>query len=144
MENIFSLRIKKDKVIETINQGAGIGITIAIMTIVYALLIGPYLVGIDSISKITLLIICGIVTLFSIGIYFKSRFCAVSLLVVYFIDIIFLFISGILSKNSSATYNPAISGIIIHIFFFIILLRGTKAIFIYHKYIKNRNDTRKK
>ncbi len=131
MENIFSLKIRKDKVIGIIKQTSGLGIAVAILTLISAFIVDPLIVY---------LLIALIVFVLSIGIYFKSRFCVVLLFAIYSADMFLIFIFGSIRGGEVSTM---VAPIVIHIFFLILFLKGVKAIFIYHKYIKNlmKNET---
>ncbi|MBI2129777.1 hypothetical protein HYU07_06080 [Candidatus Woesearchaeota archaeon] len=137
MRDLVSFRIRKDEVVEIIKGTSYLGIFIAILTLVATFFVTPLLFGpLDITAQIINTFGAVIILLLSIGIYFKNRFCAIALLIIYVIDTLSLFIMPFISNFSVEKYSVVISGIAVHIFFLFYFIKGTKAVFVYRKYIK--------
>lgn len=131
MKDIFSLKIKKNKVVETIKAAGWFGIFIAAFTPIAFIILND----VNSISTLDLIILGSWSLLYlvlGIGTLLKSRFSAISLLILYIIDTIYLFIIIAIGGMSN------IGGIIVRIFLSMIFVRGAKATIIYHKHLKKK------
>ncbi len=133
--NFFTLKIRKDKVIETINVAAGLGIFIAIFSIILFF----WLVPKSEFYSTNLIIVLGellVYLLLSLGVFLKSRISAILLLAIFIFDKISIGIYAII-------YNMGIvsptSNFIVGFFIAFLLLRGVKATFVYHKYMKSKD-----
>ncbi|MBU0616014.1 MAG: hypothetical protein KJ601_08050 [Nanoarchaeota archaeon] len=126
---IFSLKIRKDKVKETINTAGGIGIFFAIMTVVSYFLFNPVF---DEFSFAITLITGILIALLSMLVFLKSRIASILLLVLFTLDRI----GGIVIYTVQQNIGAFVSTIFIGAVFFMALLRGAKATIIHHKHIK--------
>ena len=133
MDNIFSLRISKNKVLPTIQMAGGLAIFISIFSlIIFFVFIIKDLS--DSLSIILFILTPVLLLLLGVGVLFKNRFSAIVLIVVYVIDRILSTIFSAISGNERAAIIAGIMGV----FFTMYFIRGAKATFVYHKHIKNK------
>lgn len=132
---IFSLRIKKSKVISTINNAGLLSILLAIYSILvyfFVLAMGqsmPFEMDLTS-----MLISSGLFLILGLGVYFKNRVFAVALVVIYFLDRISSLVLFSLNGNIISSVISFLIGIIFTMYF----IRGAKAVFVYHKHIKKK------
>jgi len=123
--DFIMLRIKRKTLIFNINLTAWIIAAFAVLGLIFDV------ITYDSSTFTNSAINAGVLLFFALGFYFKSRVLS-SLFV-------FLHLLDVISDIVNPIQELSVSGIgwtIFKILFLIILIRGTKAIFIYHKFVK--------
>lgn len=127
MMDFFTLKIRKDKVNYTIKEAALAGFFVAFSTMMIAFFTpsGFNALYIADISMYVLL---------SFGVLFNNRLSAVLITIYFSAAKIFLFIM----LSVSGMIIGAILQILIGLLFAVIFLRGTKAVFLYHKHLGSR------
>lgn len=126
MMDFFTLRIRKNKVMYTIKEAALAGFFVAFMTLMFGFMT-PGIMNAAYITEIAAYI------LLSFGVLFRNRLSAVLITLYFFIAKVYLFILFSASGQTVA----AMSQIFVGALFMMVFLRGTKAIFVYHKHIKS-------
>jgi hypothetical protein len=130
-DGLFSLKIRKDKVNSAIRNYGYLGMILVILTMSFTLLglmpsdIDPFVVMFLSILLLA----------FILGIFQKSRFCAVAFMAYYIFDTI---ITIVYFFSGELAIGTLVSMIFIRIFLLFCFYRGTKAVYVYHKFIKGR------
>ena len=133
MINLFSLRIKKSKVVSTINNAGLLSILLAIYTFLvylFVLAIGQSMPF--EIDLMSMILGVGLFLILGLGVYFRNRFFAVALVVIYALDRLFSLVVFILNGDVISS----ILGLFVGFVFTMYFLRGAKAVFVYHKHFK--------
>jgi len=133
MVNFFSLKIKKSKVIPTINNAGLLSILLAVYSMLvyfFVLAIGqsmPFEMDLNS-----MMISAGLFLILGLGVYFRNRFFAIVLVIVYILDRISSLVLFSLNGNIISSVISFFIGIVFTMYF----IRGAKAVFVYHKHLK--------
>ncbi len=120
--DFIMLRIKKKSLVFNINLTAWIIAIFAVLSFIFDLIVY------DSSQLANSAINTGVLLFFALGFYLKSRVISSLLLFFHLLDVI----SDITNLLSAAD----VMWFIFKLLFLVILIRGTKAIFIYHKFVK--------
>ena len=130
MDNLFTLRIRKDKVVRTIMNAGVLAMGLVLFTLLWHLLTLGFVSG--SLATIGTFIGVLVFLILGVGILLKSRIAAVMLVVVYGIERVFNLIYYSISGNESLAAISTVIGV----FFFMVFLRGAKATMVYHRHLK--------
>ena len=135
MANIFSLRIKKNEVIKTINTAGILAIILGAFSLLIYLIFSATNNGVPFGASLSSLIWgVSIFFILGLGVCLRNRVFAVGLIIYFIIDRI----SSIVLLTISGNMVGVMSTLIFGVFFMVVFLRGAKAIFVYHKHIKKK------
>lgn len=128
-DGILSLKIRKDKVNSTIRDYGCLGIVLVVLNLAVAFLgFEPYETNLLAVVFISILLLS-----LSLGILQKSRICATGFMAFYLFDTIVASVYSIFGEFSFAYF---ISIFFVRFFILFLLFKGTKAVYVYHKFIK--------
>ena len=133
-DGILSLNIRKDKVNSTIRDYGCIGIVLVVLNLAVAFLgFEPYETNLLAVVFISILLLS-----LSLGIMQKSRICATGFMAFYLFDTIVAIVYSI--AGDGFPLATLISMFFVRFFILFLSFKGTKAVYVYHKFIKKNPE----